>query len=285
MSDLPPPIPPAAPAPPPVRRIPHLGDAALLCLLYLAGLACAVIAIIVVITLHLFGIRTDADATHSIVVALGSTAINYFVTLGAGAIVFSILWRQGILAAIQWNAPTARRLWWRLILVAVASVGLNVLLSRVLHFPAKTPMSDLLTTPQAWWIMFAFGVTLGPFAEEIIFRGFLLPAFSTAWDWTAEKLAHRPPPALEANNHPHWSLAAMVSGSLLSTVLFALAHASQNGWAWGPLVAVSAGSLILCAVRIVSRSLAASTFTHAAYNFTLFTATFVRTHGFHNLHG
>jgi hypothetical protein len=268
----------------PVRRIPHLGHAALLCLLYLAGLACAVIAIVVVMYLHLFGVSTDADARHSIVVALGSTAINYAVTLGAGALVFSILWRQGILTALQWNASAARRLWWRLLVVAAASFGLNLLLSRILHFPAKTPMSDLLTTPQAWWAMFAFGITLGPFAEEIIFRGFLLPAFSTAWDWTGEKLAHRPPRPLGPNAHPSWSLAAMIFGSLAATFLFALAHAAQNGWAWGPLLAVSVGSFILCAVRLATRSLAASTITHAAYNFTLFVVTLIRTHGFQNLH-
>jgi membrane protease YdiL (CAAX protease family) len=132
--------------------------------------------------------------------------------------------------------------------------------------------------------MFAFGVTLGPFAEEIIFRGFLLPAFATAWDWTGEKLSHHSPRPLGPNNHPRWSLAAMIFGSLLASFFFALAHASQNGWAWGPIVAVSAGSLILCAVRLVSRSLAASTFTHIAYNFTLFTVTLIRTHGLHNLH-
>jgi hypothetical protein len=281
MSD---PIVPTAPPTLPVRRTPHLGHAALLALLFLAGLACAVVAIIFVIALHLFGIQTDADARHSIVVALGSTAINYVITLGAGAIVFSVLWRQGILAAIQWNAAAACRLWWRLLLVAAASFGLNLLISRVLHFPAKTPMSELLTTPQAWWIMFAFGVSLGPFTEEIVFRGFLLPAFSTAWDWTGERLTHRPPRPLGPNNHPQWSLPAMIFGSLISSFLFALAHAAQNGWASGPLIAVAAGSLILCAVRLVTRSLAASTLTHAAYNFTLFTLTLVRTHGFQDLH-
>ncbi len=274
---------PPAPAPP-FRRIPHLGDALLLALLYLAGLACAVIAIALASYFHLFGVSSVAEAGHSIVYALGSTAISYVVAFGAGALIFPLLWRRPILAALQWNQAAAARYWWRLLIVGVASVALNVGLSRLLHLPAKSPMSDLLTTPQAWWATFAFSVSIAPLAEEIIFRGFLLPALATSWDWTQEKLTRRPPRPLGPNGHPQWSLAAMIFGALVSSAVFGLGHAAQDGWAWSPLLLITLGGLILASVRLATRSLAASTLTHAAYNLTLFTLTLVRTHGFHTLH-
>jgi membrane protease YdiL (CAAX protease family) len=43
---------------------------------------------------------------------------------------------------------------------------------------------------------------------------------------------------------------------------------------------VFAVSLVLCAVRLVTRSLAASTLVHACYNFLIFSTMFVGTGGF-----
>jgi membrane protease YdiL (CAAX protease family) len=42
-------------------------------------------------------------------------------------------------------------------------------------------------------------------------------------------------------------------------------------------------SLILCTVRLKTRSLAASTMVHACYNFCIFAVTFVQTSGFKHL--
>jgi membrane protease YdiL (CAAX protease family) len=41
--------------------------------------------------------------------------------------------------------------------------------------------------------------------------------------------------------------------------------------------------MILSGIRLKTRSLAASTLTHASYNFTLFMMVLVATHGFRNL--
>lgn len=131
--------------------------------------------------------------------------------------------------------------------------------------------------------MFAFGVTLAPFCEEIFFRGFLLPSLATAYDWCGERFKHLPPRPLDENAHPQWSLAAMIAASILTSIPFALMHANQQGHSLGPLVAVYAVSLILCAVRLKTRSLAASTIVHACYNFMIFSAMLISTGGFRHL--
>ncbi len=267
-----------------LRRVPHLGHAFLLLALFLAGLLTSVILILFAIHERLFGIGNLPDAMHSLPYALGTMVVLYLAAFGPGAAVFPTLWRRPLLEGLQWNAAAARRLWWRLILLGIACFLLALGLRARLAFPANTPMAELLKTPSAVWMLFAFSVTLAPLSEEIVFRGFCLPAFATAFDWIAEKAAHRAPVPLLANGHPKWSIPAMLLASIPTSLLFGLVHSSQNGNAWGPFILLCSVSFILCAVRLAARSVAASTLTHAAYNFTLFAVMFVHTRGFRHLH-
>jgi membrane protease YdiL (CAAX protease family) len=129
-------------------------------------------------------------------------------------------------------------------------------------------------------MMFAFGVTMAPFFEEMFFRGFLLPSLSTACDWIAEKKTGSPPRPLDAEGHPQWSLPAMIIGSVLTSIPFALVHAEQQGHSLGPFLLMIVISMILCTVRLKTRSLAASTLVHATYNFLLFSSMLIVTGGF-----
>ena len=54
--------------------------------------------------------------------------------------------------------------------------------------PKDAPIDKIFRTPGAAWLLFAFGVTFAPFFEEMVFRGFLLPALCTACDWIDEKI-------------------------------------------------------------------------------------------------
>jgi membrane protease YdiL (CAAX protease family) len=124
---------------------------------------------------------------------------------------------------------------------------------------------------------------VAPFFEEIAFRGFLLPACCTAWDWAMERITGRPPRPLGENGHPNWSLGAMIAGSILTSVPFALMHAEQIAGAIGPLVLLVCVSLVLCAIRLATRSLAASVVVHACYNFLLFSLMLLGTSGFQHM--
>ncbi len=112
--------------------------------------------------------------------------------------------------------------------------------------PSNAPIEKMLRAPGAAWLMFAFGATLAPFFEEMFFRGFLLPALCTAWDWSIERSTGKPAPPLDANGHPQWSLFAMVVGSVLTSIPFALLHVDQQGHSLGPfllLIRCQPGSL------------------------------------------
>ncbi len=276
--------PSAVAAPADLRRIPHLGHALLLIALFLVGLVTSVVLILVALHFKWFGVARVQDAMLSLPYALGTMVVLYLAAFVPGALVFPVLWRRPLLSGLEWNASAVRRFWWIFMGLGVACFLIALAFQKLLHFPAKTPMGELLSTPAAVWTLWAFAVTLAPLCEEIVFRGFLLPAFATAWDWIGERLTHSGPPPLLPGGHPQWSLPAMIVAAIPTSLLFAALHSSQNANAWGPFILLCAVSLILCAVRLAARSVAASTLTHATYNCTLFVVMFTHTHGFQHLH-
>jgi membrane protease YdiL (CAAX protease family) len=70
---------------------------------------------------------------------------------------------------------------------------------------------------------------------------------------------------------------------LLASVPFALLHSEQVSGAWAPVLLIGIVSVVLCIVRLWTRSLAASAFVHATYNFTLFAGMAIASDGFRHL--
>jgi hypothetical protein len=75
----------------------------------------------------------------------------------------------------------------------------------------------------------------------------------------------------------------MVIASVFTSLPFALMHGEQTGYSWGPFLLLVGVSLVLCWARLSTRSLAASVFVHASYNFLLFSLMMLGTEGFRHL--
>jgi len=268
----------------PHTRIPHLGHLALLLVLAASmGLLCSTLLVLAGLHFHLFGVSTLDQAKTDVHYTLGSTVALYLATFAAALFVLPRVWRKGFFAGIQWNGPTALCLRWRLFAMGGLCFLLAMLDEILLPSPANAPIDEMFRSPGAAWMMFGFGVTLAPFFEEIAFRGFLLPALATAWDWAIERATGKPPRPLDARGHPQWSIFAMILASILTSLPFALMHADQQGHALGPFLLLVAISLVLCAVRLRTRSVAASVAVHASYNFLLFAFMFLGSGGFRHL--
>jgi membrane protease YdiL (CAAX protease family) len=280
-------------------HIPHLGHLLLLAPLALLGLLCAGGLSALGVHYHLFGVVDIQDATGDIHYTLGSMAILYFATLAGAMLIFPLFWRRSFFLGVNWNVATARRLSPRLVGAAFVCFVLALLNEWLVPGPADAPIDRLFRTPGAAWLLFGFGVTLAPFFEELLFRGFLLPALCTACDWSSAFLKSvktrgeldlstfsiavlglRP---LAADGAPQWSFAAMLSASILTSLPFAAMHAPQTGYSLGPFLLLICVSMILCWVRLASRSLASSVLVHASYNFMLFSFMLLGTGGFRHL--
>jgi hypothetical protein len=264
-------------------RTPHLGHLGLLVAFLLMGFVCMTVAIFVAVHFHFDGVSDLNGIKTNVHYILGGEAILYLVTLALSLAVFPLIWDKGFFAGVQWRGAMVLRLHWRLIAIALGCIVLAVIDDKLLPGPANAPIDDMFRSPGSAWLMFGFGITFAPFCEEMGFRGFLLPALATAWDWTVEKSTGRPASPLDSNGHPQWSIPAMVVASIATSLPFALLHAEQTKWAVGPFLLLVSVSLILCAVRLKTRSLACSTLVHACYNFILFSTAMVASGGFRHL--
>jgi membrane protease YdiL (CAAX protease family) len=168
--------------------------------------------------------------------------------------VFSWFWKKSFGSGVHWNGLAASSR-------AVGFIGFGIVLSiavtvvsKLIKIPDSAPILDLFKSPTLAWIATIFGALIAPGAEEIAFRGFLLPVLKR---YTGRILA-----------------------VALTSAIFALMHASQIGHAWGAVAVLFFVSVVLCEVRLRFNSVAASTIVHMAYNSTLFIALIVATGGY-----
>ena len=265
------------------ERIPHLGHTALLGVFSLAGLVVATGVFFLALHAHLLGVYTREQAIADVHYTLGHEAILYLVTFAISFFAFPLFWGRGFFAGIQWNGQTAYQLRTRLFLIAILCFFIAIVSGSLMSSPQDAPIDKLIRTPGAPWFLFAFGVTFAPIFEEIFFRGFFLPALCTACDWINERIRHTPPPPPGPHGHPQWSLGAMVSGSIFTSLPFAALHLAQTGNSIGPFLLLVVVSLVLCIVRLSTRSLASSVLVHASYNFLLFSSMLIFSGGFRHL--
>ncbi len=269
---------------PPVVRTPNFIDALLFLVLIIMGLLITTGALGVALHFHWlerwFGLKDFQAAATDTRIALGTQLFIYIVAIAGAVPLFQKVWYKPYFEGLHWHGATALRLRWRLVVTAVACNLLAFLGNTVLPFPQHAPIDKMFSNGRDAWMLASFGVLVAPFFEEMIFRGFLIPAMATAWDWCGERLTGSSPRPLDPQGNPQWSVAAMVFAALSVSVPFALMHSAQVGSAWGPVMLLYCVSLVLCAVRLTTRSLAASTFVHATYNFALFFVMFVETDGF-----
>jgi membrane protease YdiL (CAAX protease family) len=212
-----------------------------------------------------------------------SQAIQYAALLAATAAIFRAIWGMPFWRTIHWNYSAVRHRW-----VALAGIGLLLgvgtsVAGNYLPMPKEAPiLNDLMHSTTGAWLMFVFGTTGAPVVEELAFRGFLLPSLINAFRWlNRSRLPWQGTDSRPAVPSP---LPAGVAASILLTSLpFALLHSLQVSYAWAPVLLIGVVSIALCIIRLWTNSLAASTFVHSVYNFSLFTGMLIASDGFRHL--
>jgi membrane protease YdiL (CAAX protease family) len=273
------PPPSVAPGPGVPARIPHIGHAILF--VSFAALMLFVFSALLVGLSHPADAQKIVSAMMKPKLLIAVQALAYITTLTASYFFFPLLWHRSFGAGIQWDFHIARRNAWKLIPLGLLTGFAVQAISSLIPVPKNIPMDDFFRTPSDVWLVTAFGTLLAPMAEEICFRGFLLPAFAIAYDWLS---LPKTPAARE-----HWhrttnlTLAAFVFAAILSSIFFVILHAEQLAHAWAALGVLFVVSLILTAVRIKTRSVACSTLVHASYNASVFLTLFIATGGYRHL--
>ncbi len=264
----------------PARRIPHLGHAILF-----FSLAATICLLCILMATGAVMSLTHSDSAAVVVKhpapILAAQALGYVLTLLLSVWLFPRLWGRSFLHGIQWNVLAAHRRWLWLI---PTGVGLSLTAQAALNYlpsPKSAPIDNMFITPASAWTTAIIAVFFAPIFEEIAFRGFLLPALATAYDWLSME---RSPAGFErwqaSTSH---TATAVVFGALFSSVPFALLHAEQISFAWAALGVLFCVSLMLSYIRINTYSVACSALVHASYNGTIFLVMIFATGGFRHL--
>ncbi len=208
----------------------------------------------------------------------------YAVAGALAAAIFPLLWHRSFAEGISWNAQRA----------GVAFVPLGIALgfasqaaSSLLPIPKEMPIEGVFKTPGIIWLLTVFGVIVAPLFEELVFRGFLLPAIAIAADYfTLPRTANREQDLATLarwRTSDTFSTNSLIFASVVTSLAFAAIHAPQLGYAWAAVALLWTVSMVLCYIRIRFRSLAASTIVHACYNGSVFLALFVATGGYRHM--
>jgi len=149
----------------------------------------------------------------------------------------------------RYQRPVLPSLGWRrsnmnLVVVVLGGVALAFAvagLAALLHTPKiSSPIDDLASSTPLLVTFAIMAVTIAPFFEELLFRGFLQPLLSRTF--------------------------GAPIGILITAVVFGCAHAPQYSFAWQYAFAVSLVGVALGWVRYRADSIIPSTVLHASYN-------------------
>jgi uncharacterized protein len=262
------------------RLIPNLGHVILYFVLAIVLLAVGqVLGVFLMEQFHFFGHRSFNDLFHLSAedarLSIPVQALSYALIAVVMIPVFTLIWNEPFSEGVQWNGALARRRWIGLAALGLAS-GFGIsLLGNLLPMPKDPPiMQDMMKSSLGAWLMLIFGVTAAPLLEELTFRGFLLPGLVNCFRWLARE-GHISEGVIQ------W--AGIPISIFITSLAFAFLHSPQVSHAWGPLVLIGLVSVVLCIVRLRTKSVMAGVVVHAAYNFTLFAAVLAETGGFRHL--
>jgi uncharacterized protein len=164
--------------------------------------------------------------------------------------------RRPFWSGLSWRKPSLGQALW-LILGGVALAFAIQLAPNILPETRTFPLQQMFTSPAAGYAIGAYSILIAPWAEELIFRGFLFGIFERrAGLWFAI------------------GVTALLFGGL---------HVPEYWGAWNHIILISLVGLTFSLARGLTGSLAPSVILHLAYNASLITGLFFQTQGFQNL--
>jgi membrane protease YdiL (CAAX protease family) len=177
--------------------------------------------------------------------ALAGSAATYAAPFLLMVAIFRLQYKRPFWQSLGWARIPLPPLWvagagW------LAALSVNVL-AYLMHTPnTSNPLTELMQDRASMVLIGLFGVTLGPLAEELIFRGFLQPLLIRSF--------------------------GVLAGILVAAIPFGLLHFSEYGNSWRHALLISGAGAAFGWMRHRTQSTKASTLMHSAYNVLFFAA-------------
>jgi hypothetical protein len=164
--------------------------------------------------------------------------------------------RRPFWSGLNWQKPSLGQTLWFALGGVVLAFGIQWV-PNLLPETKTFPLQQMFTSPVAGYSIGAYAILVAPWAEEVLFRGFLFGIF--------------------ARRVGIWF--AIVATALL----FGGLHVPEYWGAWNHVLLISLVGLTFSLARGLTGSLAPSVILHLTYNASLIAGLFVQTHGFQNI--
>ena len=176
---------------------------------------------------------------NKVIAALVIQALVYVLSFVGLALIFRVQYDRPFWRSLGWTrfrmSPIAIVVCGGLTAIGVALVSI------ILRTPATSNrITEMLEDPKSVMVVAAFGLTLGPLAEELIFRGFLQPLLVRSFG----------PPL----------------GIFGAAIPFGILHFQEYGNSWRHALLISLAGAAFGWMRHRTGSTKSSTLMHAAYN-------------------
>ncbi len=263
-------------------RQPHLGYSLLtLAIGLVAMIVCTGLVLFAAWKLHYIPSLAHLDPARLPKTSILGEALGYGVAVAVLVPLFTRMWGRPFAQVLRMQWEVARANLGKLVLFGVVLSVAAQAAESLLTLPKDVPLDAFFRTPSDVWMVAVFGTLIAPPIEELLFRGFLLPAFAIAFDWLrvprdeAGRAAWRSTDSL--------SRAGLVFSGILTSVLFGVMHAAQLGFAWNAVALLTCVGGVLAVVRLRFGSVWASSVVHMVYNGFIFVLLFAGTDGFRHL--
>jgi membrane protease YdiL (CAAX protease family) len=202
------------------------------------------------------GAVSPAELSRDPKVLVPAQALSYVALLLFMGLLVRLRYRARFFQTVHWRWPAGAD-FLKYVAGGIVLAGAIQALSYLFPMPPSLPIDQYFRDATSAWLLAGFGIFVAPPVEELFYRGFLYPVL-------ARNLG-------------------IFGAVVLTSIPFALMHASQLASAWAPLLMLFLVSVALTLTRAKTGSVAASVLMHMAYNTTLFTMLFFATDHFRHL--
>jgi membrane protease YdiL (CAAX protease family) len=177
---------------------------------------------------------------------LAVQSVWYFLAFGAVAALFRIRYDQPFWQSLGWlpisfSTAAGAILAGPLLMIAIGLLGAALRPPEI-----ELPFEQMLGSPVTTVLLGALVVILGPVAEELAFRGFLMPLLMRS--------------------------VGAVSGIVLTGVIFGTAHGYEYRWSWQYMVLISLVGCVFAWAKYKTRSTITCALMHSTFNLAQFAA-------------
>jgi len=159
--------------------------------------------------------------------------------------IFRLRYREPFWRALGFRYPE-KSAWLSAFLGPALAIGTGILGTLLRAPQIELPFQDFLKTPATMAALGTLVVVMGPFCEELVFRGFLMPLLVRSL--------------------------GVLPGIVLAAALFGCMHGPEYRWSWRHVVLIGLAGVAFGYARHLTRSTTAAALMHATFNLTQFAA-------------